>query len=403
MSDNSNNKKKMNVRLFVPNVGQEELDNIKDSFDKAWIGLGPKVSQFENEWSEYIGCKASVGLNSATAALHLALAAFDFPEGKKVMVPAITFASTAFAPIYNRLEPLFVDVDAETLSIDLEDMERKYTKDVVAIMPVHMGGHPAQMDKIMEFARAKGLKVIEDCAHTAGASYKGKKLGTWGDIGCFSFEEKKAMTTGDGGMMCSNNEDLILPMKANRWVGIDKDTWKRVGGYTDKDVDARHWHYDIAVLGYKYNMNDLAAGIGLAQIKKLDGMNKRRAEIVKRYLKGMEGLSSIKPLLPYNADENNYWILGIRYSERDDLILYLKERGIATSVHYMPLPQQPYFERWNNNDTPVADKVWKDMVTLPLHARLTDEEVDYVLDALHAYEEENQPENKQNSKSKATI
>jgi perosamine synthetase len=383
--------KKMNVRLFVPNVGQEELDNIKDSFDKAWIGLGPKVTRFEQEWREYIGSKASVGLNSATAALHLSLAAFNFPEGKKVMVPAITFASTAFAPIYNRLEPLFIDVDPETLSLSLEDMERKYTKDVVAIMPVHMGGHPAQMDKIMDFARAKGMKVIEDCAHTAGASYKGKKIGTWGDIGCFSFEEKKAMTTGDGGMMVSDDEDLIYPMKANRWVGIDKDTWKRVGGYTDEAVDARHWHYDIAVLGYKYNMNDLAASIGLAQIKKLDGMNQRRAEVVKRYLKGMEGLQSMKPLFPYNADENNYWIFGIHYAERDDLILYLKARGIATSVHYMPLPQQPYFQRWNNNDTPVADKVWQTMITLPLHSRLTNEEVDYVLDALHAYEKENQP------------
>lgn len=285
-------------------------------------------------------------------------------------------------------------MDPETLSIDLEDMERKYTKDCVAIIPVHMGGHPAQMDKIMDFARAKGLKVIEDCAHTAGASYKGKKLGTWGDIGCFSFEEKKAMTTGDGGMMCSNDEELILPMKANRWVGIDKDTWKRVGGYTDKDVDARHWHYDIAVLGYKYNMNDLAACIGLAQLKKLDVMNRRRAEIVKRYLAAMNGLESIKPLFPYNAEENNYWIFGIRCPERDDLILYLKERGIATSVHYMPLPQQPYFQRWNHNDTPVSDKVWQNMITLPLHARLTDQEIDYVVDALYSYEREKQPETK---------
>lgn len=384
----------MNVRLFVPNVGQEELDNIKDSFDKAWIGLGPKVNRFEQEWSEYIGCKAAVGLNSATAALHLSLAAFGFPEGKKVMVPAITFASTAFAPVYNRLEPLFIDVDPETLSLSLEDMEKKYTKDCVAIIPVHMGGHPAQMDKIMDFARAKGLKVIEDCAHTAGASYKGKKLGAWGDIGCFSFEEKKAMTTGDGGMMCSDDEELILPMKANRWVGIDKDTWKRVGGYTDKAVDARHWHYDIAVLGYKYNMNDLAASIGLAQLKKLDGMNQRRAEIVKRYLAGMEGLETIKPLFPYNADENNYWIFGVRYPERDDLILYLKERGVATSVHYMPLPQQAFFQRWNNQDTPVANDVWQYMISLPLHSLLTNEEVDYVLEHLHAYEKEHQAKEK---------
>lgn len=391
--------KKMNVRLFVPNVGQEELDNIKDSFDKAWIGLGPKVSQFEEEWSDYLGCKASVGLNSATAALHLSLMAFGFQEGKKVMVPALTFASTAFAPIYNRLEPVFVDVDPDTLSMSVEDMRQKYTPDCVAVIPVHMGGHPAPMEEIMEFARAKNMKVVEDCAHTAGASYRGKKLGTWGDIGCFSFEEKKAMTSGDGGMMCSDDPSLILPMKANRWVGIDKDTWKRVGGYTDPEaINTMHWHYEIASLGYKYNMNDLAACVGLAQLKKLDGMNARRSEIVKRYLQGMEGLEEIRQLLPYAPDQNNYWIFGVRYAERNKLIAYLKERGIATGVHYMPLPMHPYFQQWNRQDTPVCDRIWEEFITLPLHARLTDEEVDYVIDTLHAFENEHHTE-KQHSEA----
>ena len=387
------NKKKMNVRLFVPNVGQEELDNIKDSFDKAWIGLGPKVGQFEQAWSAYIGCQTSIGLTSATAALHLSLMAFGFPEGKKVLVPAITFASTAFAPIYNRLEPVFVDVDAETISMSMDDLEKKYTPDCVAIMAVHMGGHPAQMDRIMEFARQKNLKVIEDCAHIAVPSYQGKKLGTWGDIGCFSFEEKKAMTTGDGGMLCSDDEELVSPLRATRWLGIDKSTWKRVGGYTDpKAVDAMHWHYEIAGLGYKYNMNDLAACIGLAQLKKLDGMNARRSEIIKRYLAGMDGLESIRPLLPFDPDNNNYWIFGVRYHDRDSLIQFLKARGIATSVHYMPLPMHPYFQQWNRQDTPVSDKIWTEFISLPLHALLTDEEVDYVLEGLHDFAKQHQNE-----------
>ena len=382
----------MNVRLFVPNVGQEELENIKDSFDKRWIGLGPKVAQFEKEWSKYIGCKTSIGMNSATAALHLAVSAFKFPEGKKMLVPAITFASSAFAPIYNRLDPVFVDVDAETMSMDIEDMERKYTPDCVAIMAVHMGGHPAQMEKIMDFAQAKGLKVIEDCAHIAGPGYKGKKLGTWGDIGCFSFEEKKAMTTGDGGMLCSDDEELVAPLRANRWLGIDKSTWKRVGGYTDESVDSMHWHYEIADLGYKYNMNDLAASIGLAQLKKLPDMNDRRDEIVRRYSQGVADLSHIRPLIPFDPDNNNYWIYGVRYPDRDALITFLKARGIATSVHYLPLPMHPYFQQWNKHDTPVADKIWKEFITLPLHAVLTDEEVDYVLEGLHDFEKEHHTE-----------
>ncbi|MGK7393534.1 MAG: DegT/DnrJ/EryC1/StrS family aminotransferase [Candidatus Cyclobacteriaceae bacterium M3_2C_046] len=379
--------KKRNVRLFVPNVGQEELDNIKDSFDKSWIGLGRKVTEFEDQWSQYLGAKSSVALNSATSALHLSLSAFKFPAGKKVMVPNITFASTALAPVYNQLEPVFVDVDPETVQISVEDMEQKYTPDCVAVIPVHMGGHPAPMNAITDFAQAKNLKVVEDCAHTVGASYKGTKLGLWGDIGCFSFEEKKAMTTGDGGMMTSNDPDLLLPMKAKRWVGIDKDTWKRVGGYTDKTINASHWYYEIAVEGYKFNMNDLAASIGLAQLKKLDDFNQRRKDIVKRYMAGIKSLDQIEPMFPYEPDKYNYWIFGIRHSRRDDLIIHLKSRGIATSVHYMPLSLHPYFSQWDSS-TPVAKNIWETFITLPLHTKLTDEDVDYVLEALHEFKNE---------------
>src|SRR4030042_6747874 len=238
----------MNIRLFKPSIGQEELDNIKGVFDRAWLGLGPLVSEFEEEWSKYIGCKMSIGVNSATAALHLALTAFHFPEGKKVLVPAITFASTATAVLYNRLIPVFVDVDPETVSMDLNDMQRKYDKDCVAVIPVHNGGYPVPMDKLMEIANKLNLKVIEDCAHCAGGGYKGKKLGTWGHIGCFSFEEKKCMTTGDGGMICSDDTGLISPLRAYRWVGIDKDTWHRViAAQGGQENEAMHWHYEISV------------------------------------------------------------------------------------------------------------------------------------------------------------
>jgi perosamine synthetase len=188
----------MKIRLFKPSVGQEELDNIKAVLDRAWLGLGPNVTKFEDEWTKYIGCKSSIGVNSATAALHLALTAFNFPKGKKVLVPAITFVATATAVLYNNLEPVFVDVNEDTASMDIHDLEKKYDKDCVAVIPVHNGGYPADMERILEFARMKNLKVIEDCAHCAGGDYHGKKLGTWGDIGCFSFEEKKCMTTGDG-------------------------------------------------------------------------------------------------------------------------------------------------------------------------------------------------------------
>jgi Predicted pyridoxal phosphate-dependent enzyme apparently involved in regulation of cell wall biogenesis len=234
----------MNVRLFKPSVGEEELQMIREAFERSWIGLGPNVSQFEAEWEKFTGCAQAVAVNSATAALHLALAVFRFPEGKKVLVPSLTFAATATAALYNRLQPVFVDSDPVTLGIDLEDLERKWDPDCVAVIPVHYAGHPVPMDELVPWARARGLKIVEDCAHTAGAIYKGKMLGLWGDIGCFSFEEKKLMTTGDGGMMVTNDRELFREVKAMRWVGIDKDNWKTAQSYVTANRDAMHWFYE---------------------------------------------------------------------------------------------------------------------------------------------------------------
>jgi len=377
----------MNIRLFKPSVGEEELANLREVFERAWLGLGPMVDRFEKEWSDYIGCKMSIGVNSATAALHLALTAFHFPQGKKVLVPAITFTSTASAVLYNNLIPVFVDVDPETVVMDLADLERKIDEDCVAIIPVHNGGCPVPMEKLLEIAKRYDLKVIEDCAHCAGGDYKGKKLGTWGDIGCFSFEEKKCMTTGDGGMICSNNIELLEPLRAYRWVGIDKDTWRRAeAAKGEQENEAMHWHYEISVLGYKYNMNDVMAAIGLAQLKKLNAMNQRRREIIGRYLQGIKRLASIRPAFPYPIDDNEaYWYFGVRCEQRDKLIIHLKKNGIATGVHFYPLPMQPLFKPYDYG-CETAKKIWKILVTLPSHADLRDEEVDFVIASLGEFD-----------------
>ena len=374
----------MNIRLFKPSVGKEELNNIEKAFERSWIGLGPNVNEFEEKWAKYIGVKSAIGLNSATAALHIALMTFRFPEGKKVLVPSLTFASTATAVLYNRLIPVFVDSDPITLGMDLEDMKRKYDDDCVAVMPVHYAGHPVQMDKLMPWAEEKGLKVIEDCAHTTGSLYKGKPLGTWGDFGCYSFEEKKLMTTGDGGMIVSNNLELMKDIKAYRWVGIDKDNWKTARAYTDKNKDALHWFYEINLLGYKYNMNDLSAAIGLAQLKKLDQMNTRRSEIIRMYLDGIDDIKDIRPLLPFEPEIYVYQMFGIRTDKRDDLMIYLKSKGIATGCHYTPLTLQPLFKPFANQCEYIEKEANK-FVTLPLHADLTDKEVDYVIEALKLF------------------
>jgi perosamine synthetase len=368
----------MNIRLFKPSLGEEELQAVKESFDRSWVGLGPMVNEFEIQWAEFVGAQVAIGLNSATAALHLALAVFNFPEGKKVLVPSLTFSSTASAILYNRLIPVFVDSDPVTLGMSIEDMKQKYDKDVVAVMPVHYAGHPVPMDKLMPWAKEKGLKVIEDCAHTSGALYKGKSLGTWGDVGCYSFEEKKLMTTGDGGMMVTNQPELFKDVKAMRWVGIDKDNWKTAQAYTDANHDALHWFYELNVLGYKYNMNDLSASIGLVQLKKLPTMNARRSEILKQYMNGIKGIPGIELLLPYEPSVYVYQMFGIRAEKRDELMLHLKSKGIATGCHYTPLSLQPLFKPYAK-DCSFIEKEANKLITLPLHFDLTFEEVDYII------------------------
>ncbi len=373
----------MNVRLFAPHLGDDELNEIKDSFKKSWVGLGEKVAIFERDFCEYLDCKSSIAVNSATAALHLSLSVFRFPRGKKVLVPDITFASTAFAPIYNGLEPVFVDVNRDDVSISVADLEKKWDKDCAAVLPVHYGGQPAHMDEITEFAKIKNLKVIEDCAHTIGAEYKGKKLGLWGDIGCFSFEEKKAMTTGDGGMICSDDASLISSLRSKRWLGIDRDTWKRMNHNTEDD--SKHWYYDINDLGFKYNMNDLSASIGIVQLRKLDEMNRIRSGIISKYIDGMKLLNHIKPILPYEPFKYSYWLFGARCEKRDELIRFMKKNGIATGVHYVPLNIVNYFKQWYSK-CETAEEIWKSFVTLPLHVQLTDDEISFVLEKLYEFE-----------------
>jgi perosamine synthetase len=374
----------MNIRLFKPSVGEEELQMIREAFERSWIGLGPMVNKFEEEWAKFIGCEMAVGLNSATAALHLALACFGFQEGKKVLVPSLTFSSTACAVLYNRLIPVFVDSDPITLGISLTDLEMKYDKDCIAVIPVHYAGHPVPMDKLVPWAREKGLKIVEDCAHTSGGIYKGKALGTWGDIGCFSFEEKKCMTTGDGGMMITNEPKLFKNVKAMRWVGIDKDNWKTAQAYTNTNKDVMHWFYEINVLGYKYNMNDLAASIGLVQLKKLPEFNKRRSEIIRMYLEGLKDLYGVIPLLPFEPENYPYQMFGIRAEKRNDLMIFLKSKGIATGCHYTPLTNQPLFKKWGGNCLFVENESNK-LITLPLYVGLEDNEINYIIDQIKIF------------------
>ena len=376
-----------NIRLFKPSVGEEELNAVKEVFDRNWLGLGPKVGEFEDAFTDYLGRGgASVAVNSATAALHLALDVYKFEEKKEVLVPNITFVSTAHAVLYNRLTPVFVDVN-ENMTICINDLKSKITENSVAIIPVHLGGHPCDMESIMSIAEEHKLKVVEDCANCTGGSYNGLKLGTIGDIGCYSFEEKKNMTTGDGGMIFSRDMDVIEKIKKVRWCGIDRDTWRRLKVQDDSQDDPYHWYYEVADLGYKYNMNDLAASIGLVQLKKLDWMNQQRARFIKIYLDRIKHIDELVPAVDYDLKDSGYWLFFVKVNERAEFINYLKRHGVSTGVHFMPMTSHPLYSSFSSDLTPHADKEWERLLTLPLYPDMSDDDVNYVCDVIDSYYE----------------
>lgn len=301
----------------------------------------------------------------------------------------MTFTATAAAALYNDLEPVFVDINEYDLNINFDDLKRKYSKDCVAVIPVHVGGHPCAMEKIIPWAKKKKLLVIEDCAHTAGGIYKGKTLGTWGDISCFSFEEKKMLTTGDGGMICTNNRKLASKFKILSFHGWNKDPWTRHKKSINKtNFKEKHWYYQIKELGFKYNMNDLMAAIGLAQLKKLNTFNLKRNIILKKYLKGIKDCKNIKPYLNKQLKDVAYWMFAIRSNKRDKLISFLKEKGIATSVYWIPVPLHPLYYKYKSK-IPVARKVWKELVTLPMYSDIKPNQIDFIIKSVKEFDSKN--------------
>jgi perosamine synthetase len=383
-----------NIRLFKPSIGNDELDSIKKVFKKSWIGYGEQVQIFEKEWSKFFNVKHSIAVNSCTAALHLALLCNDFKKGKKVLVPAITFSATAAAVLYCGLVPVFVDINDDDLNMNVKDLKKKYTKDCVAVMPVHFGGHPCEMDEIMKWANKKNLIVIEDCAETCGGYYKGKKVGTWGHYGCFSFEEKKMMTTGDGGMIVTNNSSQAKKLKSLSFHGWDKDPLlrhkQRNLNNSKKSKKNLHWYYEIKHLGYKYNMNDLEASIGRVQLKKLSFLNNSRKKFLEQYLSNLKKCKNLIPTFPYNLKKSSYWMFSIRSKNRDSLISFLKRNKISSSVHLMPLPLHPLYKKYNSK-IPNALKIWKELVTLPLHPHLKKKEINYINSKLVQFSLEKDP------------
>ncbi len=378
--------KKLKVRLSTPTVNKLELKQIKKLFDKSWLGYGPNVGKFEKAWSKYFDVKHSIALNSCTAALHLALAVNNFKKNKKVLVPAMTFSASAASILYCGLKPIFVDIDPKTLVMSFDDLKKKYTKDCVAVIAVHFNGQPCQMEKIVPWAKKNKMIVVEDCAQTCGGDYKGKKLGTWGDFGCFSFQEIKIMTSGgDGGMIVTNSNKHSKDLKILSYHGWDQDPLERHKKSLKGNKNIKHWNYSITKLGFKYNMTDLMASIGLIQLKKLKHFNKTRLNIIKTYSQKLKSAKNFSPAFPYTFNNSSYWMFTLRCKKRDDLIDFLKSKKIATTVYIKPLPLHPLYRGYKSK-IKNSLKIWKELITIPTYPNMTNAQLLYVVDNLRKFD-----------------
>lgn len=363
--------------VFKPSYDEQEVDAVRICLQQGWTGCGPKVKEFEEEFARYIGVKYAVATNSCTASLHLAVMGLNL-SGSEIISTPMTFVSTNHAILYNNAVPVFADIQKDTLNIDPASIRERITPKTKAIMTVHFGGHACDMEEIQKLADKHSLSIIEDVAHGCGGTFKGRKLGSIGTIGCFSFHAVKNMATGDGGMIVTNDKKMYDRLMKLRWVGISRDTWNR------SEKGAYSWDYNIEELGFKYQMNDISAAIGLIQLRKLDGMNENRRALAKRYREALAGIPGIELLTvkPEVVSAQHNFI--IKTDKRDELMAYLKERQISTGVHYRP---NNHYEMYQNfsGPTPTAEQVWQRIVTLPLYPSMTLKQQDYVISCIRSF------------------
>jgi perosamine synthetase len=377
-------------RPFLPfhrlSVGDEEIAAVVETLRSGWLTMGPRTAAFEGEFSRMIGARHAVAVSSATAGLHLGLDALGIGAGDEVLVPTLTFASTAATVLHVGAGVRLVDCEADTLNMSVQDAERRCTARTKAIVPVHFAGHPCEMDGIRELAEARGLTVMEDAAHALPARYRGRMIGTLSELTVFSFYATKNLTTGEGGMVTTDDPALGERLRTRRLHGMTRDSWRR---YTA----AGSWRYDVGYPGFKYNMTDVNAAMGLVQLHRLEELQAGRRRVVEAYREALSGVEEIE-LPSCRPDVESAWHLFVvrvrpeRLSVgRDDVIQELKEEGIGTSVHFIPLHEHSYYRDrlgMSAADFPVAGAEWQRIISLPLFPDMRPEEVDRVTDTLRA-------------------
>jgi len=380
----------------APAIEAAEIDEVVASMKTGWLGTGPKVARFEKDFSAYKGAAFAAALNSCTAALHLSILAAGVKPGDEVITTPMTFCATVNAVIHAGGTPVLADVDPRTMNIDPTEITKKITGRTRAILPVHFAGRPCDMDPILSIAKNNNLKVIEDCAHAIETEYQGRKAGTFGDFGCFSFYVTKNIVTGEGGMVLARREEDIARVKILGLHGMSKDAWKRFS-------DEGYKHYRVVECGFKYNMMDLQAAIGIHQLERIEPYWKRREEIWKRYNKAFANLPVGLPADPEPNTRHAYHLYTIRIDEkkagisRDKFLDAMTARKIGVGVHYLSIPEHPYYQEtfgWKPEDYPNAMKIGQQTVSLPISAKLTDGDVGDVIEAIRISIDKSRPKSK---------
>ncbi len=370
----------------APEILEDEVQEVTDSMRSGWLGTGPKVARFEEAFSKYKGYTKgqAAAVNSCTAALQLSLIAAGIGPGDEVITTSLTFCATVNAIIHAGATPVIVDVDPGSMNIDVERVKEAITDNTRAILPVHFAGRACDMNGLLELVNAYGLTLIEDCAHAIETEYKGKKAGTLGDFGCFSFYVTKNVVTGEGGMVLARSKEDIDRVKVLSLHGMSKDAWNRFG-------DSGYKHYLVHEAGYKFNMMDIQASIGIHQLKRVDRSWRRRQEIWNRYQQAFKDLDITCPMDVGPDERHGYHLYTVLIDEekagiqRDEFLDRMTDKGIGVGVHYLSIAEHPYYQKtfgWRPEDFPNAQRIGRQTVSLPLSPKLSDEDVERVISSV---------------------
>jgi dTDP-4-amino-4,6-dideoxygalactose transaminase len=367
--------------FHVPEIGEDEIEAVVSVLRSGWLTTGSKTKQFEQDFAAMVGARHAVAVNSCTAALHLALDAIGLQEGDEVIVPTMTFTATAEVVTYFKAKPVLVDCLSGTFTIDPDGIERAVTRRTKAVIPVHFAGHPCDMDRILDIARRHDLRVIDDAAHALPARYRGRMVGTIADCTCFSFYATKNITTGEGGMITTENPEWASRMRIMALHGLSRDAWKR---YTAEGS----WYYEILSPGFKYNLTDIAAALGISQLHKSERFWKARERYAGLYNDGFADLPEVtRPLSePHVQHAWHLYVIQLDLERlsigRNEFIERLQQNNIGCSVHFIPLHLHPYYrDTWGYTPSlfPVAGAVYERIVSLPLYPKMAETDIQRVI------------------------